>query len=45
MFMINHPDLPQDIRDELSARMETLNPFLIQKEIQRKLKAIFKLLR
>jgi len=25
--------------------MKTLNPFLIQKKIQRKLKAIFKLLR
>jgi len=43
--LIDHPDLPQDVRDELSARMKTLNPFLIQKEIQRKLKAIFKLLR
>lgn len=43
--LIDHPDLPQGIRGELSARMKTLNPFLIQKEIQRKLKAIFKLLR
>jgi len=25
--------------------MKTLNPFLLQKEIQRKLKAVFKLLR
>jgi|APLak6261659701_1056019.scaffolds.fasta_scaffold00249_2 hypothetical protein len=43
--LINHPDQPQNIRDELTARMKTLNPFLLQREIQRKLKAIFKLLR
>ena len=43
--MIDHPDLLQDVRDELYARMKTLNPFLLQKEIQRKLKAIFNLLR
>jgi hypothetical protein len=43
--LIEHPDLPQDIGNELSARMKTLNPFLLQKEIQRKLKAVFKLLR
>lgn len=43
--LIDHPKLPQDIRDELSARMETLNPFQLQKEMQRKLKAVFNLLR
>lgn len=43
--VLDHPDMPQDTKEKLSAQMKSLNPFLIQKQIQRKLKTIFKLLR
>ena len=41
----DHTDTPKAVKDKLSAQIKTLNPFLIQKQIQRKLKAVFKLLR
>ena len=43
--LIDHPDMPQDIKEKLEVQTKTLNPFLIQKEIQRKLKDVFNLLR
>lgn len=43
--LINHPDTPQDLKEKLVAQTKTLNPFLIQKGIQRKLKPVFNLLR
>ncbi len=43
--LIDHPDVPQATKDRLSAQAKTLNPFHLQKQIQRKLKAIFKLVR
>ncbi len=43
--LIDHPDVPQATKDRLSAQAKTLNPFQLQKQIQRKLKAIFKLVR
>ena len=43
--VINHPDIPESAREKISTQMKSLNPFLIQKQIQRKLRAIFKLIR
>ncbi|MFZ2524363.1 MAG: hypothetical protein WAW87_03520, partial [Candidatus Ferrigenium altingense] len=43
--LLDHPDMPQDVRERLSAQIKTLDPFIIQKQIQLKLKAVFKLLR
>ena len=43
--LLNHPDMPQDTREKLSAQMKTINPFMLQKQIQAKLKTIFKLVR
>ena len=43
--LIDHPDVPQSTKDRLSAQVETLNTFQLQKQIQRKLKAFFKLVR
>jgi len=43
--VFDHPDTPQKTKEKLSSQIKTLNPFLIQKRIQRKLRAIFKLLR
>jgi hypothetical protein len=43
--LLDHPDMPQDAKEKISTQIKTLNPFLIQKQIQRKLKVIFKLLR
>lgn len=43
--LADHPDVPQSTKDRLSAQAKTLNPFQLQKQIQRKLKAIFKLVR
>ncbi|MEQ1593265.1 MAG: hypothetical protein ABL892_12885 [Thiobacillaceae bacterium] len=43
--LIDHPDIPQDLKEKLTTQTKTLNPFLIQKEMQRRLKAVFNLLR
>lgn len=43
--LLEHPDTPQAIREKLYTQLKSLNPFDIQKQIQRKLKIIFKLLR
>jgi hypothetical protein len=43
--LIDHPDVPQATKDRLLAQAKTLDPFQLQKQIQRKLKAIFKLVR
>lgn len=43
--VLDHPDVPQDTKEKLSAQIKSLNPFLVQRQIQRKLRAIFKLLR
>jgi len=43
--LIDHPDVPQAIKEKLIEQTKTLNPFLLQKEMQRKLKAVFNLLR
>jgi len=43
--VLDHPDISQDTKEKLSSQIKSLNPFLIQKQIQRKLRAIFKLLR
>ena len=41
----DHPDTPKTTKDKLAAQIKTLNPFIIQKQMQLKLKAVFKLLR
>ena len=43
--VLDHPDMPQNTKEKLSSQIKALNPFLIQKQIQRKLRVIFKLLR
>lgn len=43
--LLDHPDVPQAIKEQLTEQMKTLNPFLIQQQMQGKLKALFKLLR
>ena len=43
--VLDHADIPKNTKEKLSAQMKSLNPFMLQKQIQRKLKAIFKLLR
>lgn len=43
--LINHPDIGEEQKVKLAELQKTLNPFTLQKQIQRKLKAIFKLLR
>lgn len=43
--LLDHPDTPEITKEKLAVQMKTLNPFDIQKRIQRKLKIIFKLLR
>lgn len=43
--VLDHPDIPKSTKERISAQMTSLNPFLIQKQIQRKLRAIFKLIR
>ena len=43
--VLDHPDIPKNTQEKISAQMKSLNPFLIQKQIQRKLRAIFKLIR
>jgi len=43
--LYDHPDTPKATKDKLAAQIKTLNPFTIQKQMQRKLKAVFKLLR
>jgi hypothetical protein len=43
--VIDHPDIPKSTQEKISSQIKALNPFLIQKQIQRKLRAIFKLLR
>ncbi len=42
---LDHPDTPEITKEKLTLQIKTLNPFDIQKQIQRKLKIIFKLLR
>ena len=43
--ILDHPDIPKSTKEKISAQIKSLNPFLIQKQIQRKLRAIFKLIR
>jgi hypothetical protein len=43
--VLDHPDIQKSTKEKLSTQIKSLNPFLIQKQIQRKLRAIFKLLR
>ena len=43
--LIDHPEVSDIVKEKLSGKIKTLNPFLLQKQIQRKLKAIFKLVR
>ena len=43
--VLDHPGISQDAKEKLSSQIKSLNPFMIQKQIQRKLRAIFKLLR
>jgi hypothetical protein len=43
--VLDHPDMPQNTKEKLSSQIKALNPFLVQKQIQRKLRVIFKLLR
>ncbi len=43
--VIEHPDIPESTKKKISAQIKALNPFMIQKQIQSKLRAIFKLLR
>lgn len=42
---IDHPEVDAEQKIKLAELQKTLNPFLLQKQIQRKLKAVFKLLR
>jgi hypothetical protein len=41
----DHPDTKKAVKENLSAQMKTLNPFIIQRQMQLKLKTVFKLLR
>ena len=41
----DHPGTPKTTKDKLATQIKTLNPFIIQKQMQLKLKAVFKLLR
>ena len=43
--VLDHPDIQKSTKEKLSLQIKALNPFLIQKQIQRKLRAIFKFLR
>src|SRR3989304_1934279 len=43
--VLDHPGISQDTKEKLSSQIKSLNPFQIQKQIQRKLRSIFKLLR
>ncbi|MDO9053572.1 MAG: hypothetical protein Q7U37_06575 [Gallionella sp.] len=43
--LLDHPDTPEMTKEKLTMQIKMLNPFDIQKRIQRKLKLIFKLLR
>jgi hypothetical protein len=43
--VLSHPDIPESTKKKISAQMKSLNPFLLQKQIRRKLSAIFKLIR
>ena len=43
--LLDHPDTPEITKEKLTMHIKTLNPFDIQKRIQRKLKIIFKQLR
>ena len=43
--IIDHPDIPITTKRKLQRQLETLNPFQLQRQIRRKLKAVFNLLR
>lgn len=43
--LIEHPDIADHIKDKLRDQLNALNPFQLQQQIQRKLRAIFNLLR
>jgi hypothetical protein len=43
--LLELPDIPNSTKEKLALQIKELNPFLIQRQIQRKLRAIFKLLR
>lgn len=43
--LIDHSDIPDAVRNKLQKQLEALNPFQLERQIQRKLKAVFKLLR
>lgn len=40
--LLNHPDVSQQSKDQISATLATLDPFVLREQIQRKLKVIFK---
>jgi hypothetical protein len=39
--LLDHPDVPQQTKDQLNATLVTLDPFELREQIQRKLKVIF----
>ncbi len=43
--VLDHPDIPKSTKEKISAQMKSLDPFMLQKQIQRKLRTIFKLIR
>lgn len=43
--LLDHPDVPETTKNKLRQQLGSLNPFELQKQIQRKLKPIFNLLR
>jgi hypothetical protein len=40
--LLNHPDVSQQSKEQISATRATLDPFVLREQIQRKLKVIFK---
>lgn len=43
--LLDHPDVPETTKEKLRQQLASLNPFVLQRQIRRKLKAIFNLLR
>ncbi|MBI5626861.1 MAG: hypothetical protein HY935_06670 [Nitrosomonadales bacterium] len=43
--LLDHSDIPETVKDNLWRQIGSLNPFELQRQIRRKLKAIFNLLR
>lgn len=40
--LLNHPDVSQQSKDQISTTLATLDPFVLREQIQQKLKVIFK---